>query len=153
MECWQAACESYPGELVFNGDLFTAEQVHQLAEACPRLGGVMLGRGLVANPALARLVNGGAPLQKQEIIRFHDRMAEELQKLYQPNIVFMKLRIVMKHLECCFADTGKLEKQIRKSRSLPELLEIDRRLFETCALKPEPAFVPDELRRVPGMAE
>ena len=58
----------------------------------------------------------------------------------------MKLRVVMKHLACCFADTGRLERRLRKSRRLDELLEADRLLFDTCELKAEPAFVPDELR-------
>ena len=32
----------------------------------------MLGRGLVANPALAREIIGGQPLQAAELRRFHD---------------------------------------------------------------------------------
>lgn len=146
MECWQAACEAYPGEKVFNGDLFTRGEVEELLRVSPEGTGIMLGRGLVAQPALARELAGGKPLQLEELIRFHDRLTEELSALYQPDIVFMKLRVVMKHLACCFDCPPKLEKQIRKARRLPELLETDRRLFGSCPLKGEPAFVPDELR-------
>lgn len=141
-ECWQVACERYPGELVFNGDLFTPEEVAALLQDSPRTAGVMLGRGLVAQPALARMLKGGEPLRREELVRFHDRLVQELSQVYEPNIVFMKLRVVMKHLACCFADTGKLEKEIRKSRRLDELLDTDRRLFERCGLKELPAFVP-----------
>lgn len=141
-ECITAAQEVYPGELIINGDIFSPEDTGKDGLS----GGLMLGRGLVANPALGRVLNGGLPLQKEELIRFHDRLAEELGRLYDSNIVFMKLRVVVKHLACCFADTGKLERQIRKSRNLSDLLAVDRTLFETCELKASPYFVPDELR-------
>lgn len=143
---WLHACESYPGRLVFNGDLFTPADVAQLLQTS-HADGVMLGRGLVANPALARVLGGGAALQKQELVHFHDRLAQELQQQYQPDIVFMKLRVVMKHLACCFEGADKLEKQIRKTRRLEDLLSVDACLFDTCELKPTPAFVPDELRK------
>lgn len=141
-ECIAMARELYRGEIVINGDLFTAQDVNAL----PPGEGIMLGRGLVANPAMARTLLGGEPLRKEELIHYHDRLLQELTQLYQPDIVFMKLRVVMKHLACCFADTGRLERQLRKSRRLPELLALDQQLFDTCELKLEPAFVPDELR-------
>lgn len=147
MECWQEACETFKGELIFNGDLFSKEQVNQLLSASPNAGGIMLGRGLVANPALAREVNGGEKLKKEELIAFHDRLSEELLTLYQPDIAFMKLRVVMKHIACCFGDAGKIEKKIRKSRNLNELLDVDKMLFECCNLKENPVFIPDEIRK------
>ena len=39
--------------LVYNGDLLTVEDIRKVDEEFPRLEGVMLGRGLLANPALA----------------------------------------------------------------------------------------------------
>lgn len=143
MECWQAAREAYPGELIYNGDLFTPTDIARMEVSASRPDGVMLGRGLVANPALARIASGGAPLKKEELVRFHDRLLEEMESMYQPDIVFMKLRVVMKHIGCCFAGAEKVEKQIRKSRKLAELLEVDRRLFAEYGLKPEPAYVPE----------
>ena len=131
---------------MFNGDLFSVEDVAELQQQDNRLSGVMLGRGLVGNPALARQLQGGAPLQKEEIIRFHDALTDNLSRMYDPNIVFMKLRVVMKHLVCCFDAPGKLEKQIRKSRNLTELLATDRLLFAQCEALPQPVFVPDEAR-------
>lgn len=146
-ECWQMAREIYHGEMVFNGDLFSKEDIQSFQKDDPLLSGVMLGRGLVANPALARETLGGEPITKEEIVRFHAVLTDEMLKMYQPNIVFMKMRVVMKHLACCFDETKKLEKQIRKSRTLEELLAVDRQLFDTCELKEKPCFIPDELRK------
>lgn len=146
-ECFDMALNAGVKNLVFNGDLFTAGEVNTLAAATGEGVGFMLGRGLTANPALAREARGGEKLGKEELVRFHEVLSEEMQALYPPNIAFMKLRVVMKHLSCCFENAGKMEKQIRKSRSLPELLRVDRKLFEEYALKQEPAFIPDELNK------
>lgn len=144
-ECWQAAAEAWPGDLVLNGDLFTPADVSEILQLFPRVSGVMLGRGLVAVPSLARELQGGPPLQKEEIVHFHNRLLEELLKEYPAHTAFMKLRVIMKHLACGFAETGKLEREIRRADSLNELLDADARLFARCALKPRPAFVPDEI--------
>ena len=141
-ECWAEACAGYPGELVYNGELFRASEVEALMKS-GRGNGVMLGRGLVANPALARQLNGGEALRKGELIRFHDLLAEEMQAAYKPEIAFMKLRVVMKHMACCFADADAHQMQIRCTRSMSELLATDKALFSDCELKDVPAFVPD----------
>ncbi len=39
--------------LIYNGDLRTVADIEKVAERFPRLAGVMIGRGLLANPALA----------------------------------------------------------------------------------------------------
>lgn len=143
MDCWQTACESYPGELVFNGDLFTVANVRKLADSSPRLSGVMLGRGLVAEPALARQLNGGAPLTKAELLRFHDLLCEALRMQYKPEIAFMKLRVVMKHLACCFDCPPDLALRIRASRGIDELLAANQTLFDACSLRKSPCFAPD----------
>lgn len=144
MDCYDAACRKDINNIIYNGDLFNKQSVSSLLAVRPETAGIMLGRGLVAQPALVRELNGGLLLQKEEIIHFHDRLLEELEKQYHDDIVFMKLRVIMKHLACCFESAEKIEKQIRKSRRLPELLETNRRLFEECSLKQEPSFVPDE---------
>lgn len=59
----------------------------------------------------------------------------------------MKLRVVMKHLACCFEDAKKEEKAIRRAKDLKALLEVDRKLFETKELKEDPCFIPDELKK------
>lgn len=144
-ECWQAACESYPGELVFNGDLFTHAQAEKRLQASPCAAGLMLGRGLVVNPALARELNGGEKLKKEELIHFHDRLVQELSGDYPAWTVFNKLRIVMKYMACAFENAGKLQKKIHKSSGLNELLDIDQILFETCELKDPPLFETGDL--------
>lgn len=51
--------------LVYNGDVLAVEDIRQLEESFPHLEGVMLGRGLLANPALAmEYKEGVSPAQE-----------------------------------------------------------------------------------------
>lgn len=62
--------------IVYNGDITTAEQAWQIAEAFPRLAGLMIGRGLLAQPLLAQEVVKGKPFSEEErqraLLRLHD---------------------------------------------------------------------------------
>ena len=42
--------------VVYNGDLFTVEKVKEFREKFPTVGTVMIGRGLIRNPALAEMI-------------------------------------------------------------------------------------------------
>lgn len=55
--------------LVYNGDLCTPEAVQELLEEYPRLKGVMLGRGLLADPSLALSVRKGQSPDKTILYR------------------------------------------------------------------------------------
>ena len=60
-DCAALARQLFSGPLVVNGDIFTTADAEAALPGC----GLMLGRGLVAQPAMARQLNGGAPLQKE----------------------------------------------------------------------------------------
>ena len=71
------ACEL---PLVYNGDLRTLEAVQELMEAYPRLKGVMLGRGLLADPSLARSIREGKAPDKATLYR---QVAEMHRLMYE----------------------------------------------------------------------
>lgn len=53
MEGFAAFYQICDKPLIYNGDLCTVEDIQRVTERFPRLAGVMIGRGLLANPALA----------------------------------------------------------------------------------------------------
>lgn len=142
-DCWDEACRTAPERLVWNGDIFGADDASH-TNGHP----LMIGRGLLADPALAREIKGGEKITRDEVIRFHDRLIEAFSEVYQPDTVFMKMRVYMKHLECCFEYSPKLDRKIRKARNLRELTDIDRELFNTCPFLQDPVYVPDEKRQL-----
>lgn len=54
-----------------NGDLKTLEDCRSLAERYPAACSVMVGRGILADPALARRFAGGRPAERRELLSFH----------------------------------------------------------------------------------
>ena len=67
--------------IIYNGDLTTLEQLHDMEERYPRLAGLMLGRGLLARPSLAKEYAEGREWSHEEHIRslrsLHERLAEQ----------------------------------------------------------------------------
>ncbi len=63
--------------LVWNGDLNTTEDVSSIRHRFPEINTVMIGRGLVRDPALAGLLNGEKGVDKERLRSFHDEIYEE----------------------------------------------------------------------------
>lgn len=53
MEAFSAFYDCCRHPLVYNGDIHTLEDIQRITEQFPNLAGIMIGRGLLANPALA----------------------------------------------------------------------------------------------------
>ncbi|MEG0464462.1 tRNA-dihydrouridine synthase family protein [Bacteroides sp.] len=53
--------------LIYNGDLLTVEGIQQIEKRFPQLAGIMIGRGLLANPALAMEYKTGVSLSPEEL--------------------------------------------------------------------------------------
>ncbi|MBR4963303.1 MAG: tRNA-dihydrouridine synthase family protein [Muribaculaceae bacterium] len=79
--------------VIYNGDILTLSNIKQIKERFPDLEGVMLGRGLLANPALAVEYKEERELTNQEkatLIRaMHDKMYEELSPRLLGNTQFL----------------------------------------------------------------
>lgn len=102
-----------------NGDLITASDCAAFKKAHPAVEAVMLGRGVVANPAVIRQVNGGAPAAREELRAFHDALLESYRTVFgndEPALQRMKeVWFYMGHL---FEGAERLLKQLRKSHDL-----------------------------------
>ena len=55
--------------LIYNGDISTLEDINRLMARFPNLSGIMIGRGLLANPALAYEYQLGVALSKEEMLK------------------------------------------------------------------------------------
>ena len=71
-EAFQHVCK-HP--LIYNGDINHIEDIHRIQEQFPGLAGIMIGRGLLANPALAW------EYQQNRTLEF-DEMKEKIQSMH-----------------------------------------------------------------------
>ncbi len=130
--------------LVYNGDLFTAEDCRAFEQDYPGTRALMLGRGLIANPALAQQYAGGAPLDKPALKAFCDDLLVAYLDRYPKNVTVARLREVMKNVACCFDDAQKPLKAVRKASNIAQYEDAVARLFGECALSETPQFIPDK---------
>ena len=122
----QAAEKKLP--LVYNGDLFTAADCSALDASYPGMP-MMMGRGIICNPALAREACGGASLNKAELYAFHNALWNAYRSERPLDQAHSRMRELMIYMSCCFLDADKAAKNVRKSnpRNYEEMIE---RLFE-----------------------
>ena len=85
-----AACK-HP--VIYNGDLCTLADIQRIEQQFPALKGIMLGRGLLANPALGIEYREGCELtnakQSNLVRRMHDEMFRQLTPRLQGNAQFL----------------------------------------------------------------
>ena len=125
--------EKYPSlPLVYNGNLFTKEDLALVKDRFPGTETVMLGRGLVADPALVRELRGGEPLGKKELRAFHDRLYADLSETMPGTaVVIGKMKEYWVHMGAMFPESAKQLKAVYKARTKVEYEGAVRVLFNT----------------------
>ena len=144
MKAFAAAHDACPHPLVCNGDLFTAQDCLEIEAAYPKTAALMLGRGLIANPALAQELSGGDALSLPALRHFHELLVEAYLERWPKNVALGRMVGIMNHIACCFEDARKPLKAIRKASEMDAYRAAAARLFDECALKSVPAFCPGE---------
>ena len=125
--------------VVYNGDLFTAEACRGLLAQYPWIHGLMLGRGLVTNPALARELAGGAPLGREDITGFHRRLWSAYDRECPPQAALGRMRQMMRFFFGCFEAPTRVKKDVLRAKNAREYEAAAEALFD-CPMKPLPAF-------------
>ncbi|WP_026651954.1 tRNA dihydrouridine synthase [Butyrivibrio proteoclasticus] len=123
-------------DICFNGNIFSKEGLERFSKESrvySEVSAIMLGRGLLSDPALARQLKGGAPLDKEELKSYLKRLYEEYEKMISEdrNVIF-KLLEHWAFLNSRFKDSDKYIKAIRKARSRGEYMAAVSNLFAKC---------------------
>lgn len=120
--------------VVYNGDLFTVEKVKEFREKFPTVGTVMIGRGLIRNPALAEMVLQEETEPEADILprirEFHDALFEHYRETMSGdrNLLF-RMKDLWSYMLAEVPDSEKLAKKIRKSQHVPEYLAAVEEVF------------------------
>ena len=120
--------------VVYNGDLFTVEKVKEYREKFPTAGTVMIGRGLIRNPALAEMILQEETEPEADILprirEFHDALFEHYRETMSGdrNLLF-RMKDLWSYMLAEVPDSEKLAKKIRKSQHVPEYLAAVEEVF------------------------
>ena len=93
-EAFEPALEklSHP---VYNGDLRTMEDMNTLLQRCPGTEAVMIGRGLLADPALARRIRGGAEASPEELRAWYTALYEGWNSRFGGTVALGRIKKLM----------------------------------------------------------
>ena len=80
---------------VYNGDLRTADDVDALVKRCPAAEAVMIGRGLLADPALARRIRGGEEAGEEELYAWYTALYEGWKDRFHATLALGRIKKLM----------------------------------------------------------
>jgi len=145
-ETYAHAYDTCNAPLVYNGDLFTPKDCTNLMAVYPRTSALMIGRGMLVNPALAQQAKGGAGIARETLRDFHDRLYHAYHTQDPKNVALYRMRVIMNHMACCFVEPKKVLKAIRKAPNDAAYLQAVTRLFDEYELCDSPHYLgPEEL--------
>lgn len=142
-EVFAKALADSTNPLCYNGDLFSAEKIREFRQQFPAVEAVMLGRGLLVNPALAEGLGqadtalsgqaaGGYP-DADRLGGFLDRLAADYSRVLSgERDVLFKLKELWFYLGKGFPTGERYLKKIRKAQSLAEYQAAVRLLLREC---------------------
>ena len=80
---------------VYNGDLRTPEDIGALLARCPAAEAVMIGRGLLKDPSLARRIRGGAGAGAEELAAWYTALYEGWKDRFGATIALGRIKKLM----------------------------------------------------------
>ena len=80
---------------VYNGDLRGTGDVEALLSRCPGTEAVMIGRGLLADPALARRLRGGAEASQEELREWYTALYEGWNSRFGGTVALGRIKKLM----------------------------------------------------------
>ena len=130
LDVFEYAVEHSENPLCYNGDIVTKEDYANITNRFPQVDAVMIGRGLLRNPALVREIKYGQKLTKRELMSMHDALYEGYQEyLSGDKNVLYKMKEFWNNAAVMFTNHEKYAKKIRKVQTLKNYQQAVNALF------------------------
>ena len=114
----------------YNGDLTTVEQIRALEADFPAVQSLMVGRGIIADPALFRQALGGPAATKEELRGYLDDLYQGYTALFgSAGCAISRMKGHWFYLIHRFEGSERLEKQLRKLREPWEYETVVNQIF------------------------
>lgn len=141
MEVFGQALLNSKNPVCYNGDIFTVSDYNKFHEKYSRVDKIMIGRGLLVNPAFLREIQGGRSLEKKELKDFHDRLyADYGKEMSGDKNTLFKMKELWNYLQYLFPEGGRQLKKIRKAQRAADYEAAVRELFASCGIKENAGF-------------
>lgn len=130
LEVFKDALSLSKNKICYNGDIFTLEDNKAFCESFKEVDRIMIGRGILANPALMREILRGEFMKKEELRAFHNEIFENYRKVFKDdkNALF-RMKELWGYMIYIFSNHKKYSKDIRKAKDIIEYNQVLTRLF------------------------
>jgi tRNA-dihydrouridine synthase len=126
LDAFEKAVLGSKNPICYNGDLFSKEDIKQIEERFPKVERLMLGRGLLTNPALLQ-----EELTKEKFLEFYNLVYEGYRKIMPGDVqVLYKMKELWHYMGELFEDAKKERKKIKKATRLVDYESAVRVLVE-----------------------
>jgi tRNA-dihydrouridine synthase len=120
--------------LCYNGNLFTQADCQALQKRFPQVDRLMLGRGLVADPALVARMND-QDASRTRLQQFHDALCQEYPVVFESHQNAMhRMKAIWSYMLSAFQGGEAYRKKIIKARHWSDLMAVTDDIFSTLPL-------------------
>jgi len=122
---------TFKNSVCYNGDIFSVKDFQAIRTLFPAVEHVMLGRGIIGNPALIGQIKTGLTADKAIFRDFHDTLYSAYQEvMFGEKNVLYKMKELWFYMIHMFSDGKKIAKKIKKCEKLSDYDLIINDLFE-----------------------
>lgn len=121
LEIFRQALRASKNPVCYNGDIFTVDEYKEFTIQFPEVGSVMIGRGLLANPAMTGSIKNNVKMDKELLKEFHDKVYSDYKALFSGDVnVLYKMKELWSFMIALFSNNEKYAKKIRKATRLTD---------------------------------
>ena len=125
----------------FNGDVITVSDLERVKSKYRPLAHIMVGRALMADPALFRKAKGGAAATLSEIQTYYDALLESYCVAFgNVKNALMRMKEYWFFQHNLFDNAERAVKAIYKAKTMEDYLSATRQIYENCPLRTESSF-------------
>ncbi len=122
MDIFSSIYHNCVNTLCYNGDIRTCTDYRSISEAFPKLEGIMIGRGAVANPAIFREIKGGEALSTEELLEFSALLFERYYEVLKSDMYTLhKLKEIWIYMMMNYPEEKKILKAVKKANTVSDL--------------------------------
>ena len=132
-DAFRYAVEASKMPLCYNGNINTHADIEAIHSAFPSVDAVMLGRGLIGDPAM--VTPGGASADVLEAF-YNDLLECYTEAFGSARNAMFRLKENWRYLSCRFDGSERLYKKLRKTTDIAEYRRLTAEIFRTLPLLP-----------------
>lgn len=107
--------------ITYNGDVFSPADAAKIESLFPTTHAIMMGRGIMRDPALGRRLHGGKPASMDELRTFHDTLYScYCEEMEDRTNAMMRMKELWSYMGESFPGAEKPLKRLRKAKSANE---------------------------------